>query len=184
MILPPVLRLRPVAGVGSRSSKKNGELMAGTTFAILKQLHDRLDELFLLHQEALFEDDLGRALERLDAYEVELRDHIRLEEELLLPVYRRAGLIPGGRDEFYTGEHERLGELLERCRSRLVEVASSAVGRRRGLISLFDLEATFKSLCDHHHQREENLFFPALDRVTDEAERQALLARCLGSVSQ
>lgn len=162
----------------------NGGLMAGTTLAVLKRLHDRLDELFLFHQEALFDDDLAGALARLDTYEEELQAHIRLEEELLLPIYRRAGLIPGGREEFYTAEHERLTALLARCRSRLLEVAASSVGRRRGLISLFDLEATFKSLSEHHHQREENLFFPALDRVTDEAERQELLVRCLGRESQ
>ncbi len=162
----------------------NGGVMAGATLGVLKQLHDRLDELFLRHQEALFDDDLAGALARLDVYEEELRAHIRLEEELLLPVYRRAGVIPGGREEFYTGEHERLTVLLGRCRSRLLEVAASPGGRRRGLISLFDLEATFKSLSEHHHQREENLFFPALDRVTDEAERQELLVRCLGRGSQ
>ncbi|MFN6200971.1 MAG: hemerythrin domain-containing protein [Acidobacteriota bacterium] len=72
------------------------------TFSALKVLHERLDELFLLHQESLLDQtgDGGewadRSLALLDRYEAALREHLRLEEELLLPVYRRAGKIPGG----------------------------------------------------------------------------------------
>ncbi|MFN7928084.1 MAG: hypothetical protein U0Y68_09075 [Blastocatellia bacterium] len=51
----------------------------------------------------------------------------------------------------------------------------------RRVLVLLDEEAMYKSLSQHHDQRERNLFFPALDRVTDETERQTLLARCLAA---
>lgn len=149
------------------------------TFTVLRCLHERLEELFLLHQEALLECDLPLARSRFDDYEAALAAHLRLEEERLLPVYRRAGRIPGGPEEFFTGEHRKLRALLERCRLLLDEALRDPVPDRRAIIRLFDLEATFKSLTEHHHQREENILFPALDRVTTAVERSELLAQCL-----
>jgi len=35
-----------------------------------------------------------------------------------------------------------------------------------------------KHLLTHHDQREANILYPALDRVTSAAERRALLAAC------
>ena len=52
------------------------------SFAELLNVHDRLNELFLLHQEALLRLDLELAAEQLRIYERELRAHIRVEEEL------------------------------------------------------------------------------------------------------
>ena len=156
------------------------------SFSLLKVLHERLDELFLLHQESLLDqqpDDRewgDQALARLDRYADALAEHIRLEEDLLLPVYRRAGRIPGGPEEFYTGEHARLLQILARCRALLLELREGPVDRRRGTIRIFDQEAVFKSLTEHHHQREENILFPTLDQVTDEAERNRLIQLCLG----
>jgi hypothetical protein len=39
-------------------------------------------------------------------------------------------------------------------------------------------ESMFKHLVEHHDLREQNIQYPALDRVTTIAERQDLLARC------
>jgi hypothetical protein len=52
------------------------------------------------------------------------------------------------------------------------------------VIRLFDEEAMFKSFCDHHEMRKRNILFTALDRVTDEAERQELIGRCFAANSQ
>src|SRR5206468_7867779 len=74
------------------------------SFAKLLEFHERLNELFLLHQEALLRLDLDLAAERLRIYERELRAHMRVEEDLLMPVYERAGRIAGGPQEFFIGE--------------------------------------------------------------------------------
>ena len=154
--------------------------MPEPTFAIMRSLHDQLDELFLLHQESLLAQDPGQALEHFDRFEAALREHIIFEEERLIPIYRRAGRIQGGPEEFFNGEHKRMLEMLGRCRTQLLAVSASAVGRQRGIIALFDLEAAFRSLSDHHHKREENLFFPTLDRVATAEEKRELVAGCFG----
>jgi len=154
------------------------------SFAKLLKIHERLNELFLLHQEALLRLDLELAAERLRIYERELRAHMRVEEELLMPVYERAGKIAGGPPEFFIGEHRRMLEFLTRFAAALSELKGESGDPARRVIRLFDEEAMFKSLCDHHDMRERNIFFPALDRVTDEAERQELIGRCFAANSQ
>lgn len=145
------------------------------------QVHEHLNELFLLHQEALLRLDVKLALARLQVYQDELAAHMRVEEELLLPVYSRAGVIPGGPPEFFTGEHQRMREFLARFAITLSEMARDQTNLLRRVIKLFDEQATFKNLCDHHDQRERNIFFPTLNRVTTEGERHELIARCLSA---
>jgi iron-sulfur cluster repair protein YtfE (RIC family) len=154
------------------------------SFAELLNVHERLNELFLLHQEALLRLDLKLAAKRLRIYERELRAHMQAEEELLMPVYERAGKIAGGPPEFFIGEHRRMLEFLARFAATLGELKVESGDPARRVIRLFGEEAMFKSLCDHHDMREGAIFFPALDRVTDEAERQELIGRCFAANSQ
>jgi hemerythrin-like domain-containing protein len=154
------------------------------SFAELLKIHERLNELFLLHQESLLRIDLEMAAKWLRIYERELRAHMRVEEDLLIPVYERAGKIAGGPPEFFVGEHRRMLEFLARFAATLDELKEESGDPARRVIRLFDEEAMFKSLCDHHDMRERNIFFPALDRVTDEAERQELIGRCFAANSQ
>jgi hemerythrin-like domain-containing protein len=153
------------------------------SFARLLKIHECLNELFLLHQESLLRLDLESAAERLRIYERELRAHMRVEEDLLMPVYERAGKIAGGPPEFFVGEHRRMLEFLARFAATLDELKEESGDTARRVIRLFDEEATFKSLCDHHDMRERNIFFPALDRVTGEAERRELIGRCFAANS-
>ncbi|MBL8208545.1 MAG: hemerythrin domain-containing protein [Blastocatellia bacterium] len=149
------------------------------SFLDVLKIHEYLDELFLQHQEALLQLDIELAAERLRFYECQLHIHMQVEEELLLPVYARAGKIPGGPPEFFTGEHQRMREFLTRFTATLVEMNRDRTNLPRRVLALFDEEAMYKNLCLHHDQRERNLFFPTLDRVTGEAERRDLIARCL-----
>lgn len=145
--------------------------------------HTRLDELFLSCQEALLERDLTGAEILLAEFERGLRAHMRMEEEILMPYYRRAGRIQGGPPEFYTGEHKRMLEALERIKTALAQLDPASRGFKRAIITVFDLAAAFKSLTEHHHDREETIFYPTLDSVTDADERAELLARCQTALS-
>jgi hemerythrin-like domain-containing protein len=152
--------------------------MAELSFVSLLDIHQVLKELFLQHQEALLDADLTRAGERLEEFERRLLHHIREEEDLLLPVYERAGVIPGGPPVLFTGEHKRMQELLAGFKQALSSLGQDTGSRKRGILWLLDRQATFKNLMEHHDLREANILYPALDRVTSEVERRALLARC------
>lgn len=148
------------------------------SFLSLLHLHERLTELFLLHQEALLLLDMALAQSRLRQFEIELQAHMRVEEELLLPVYSRAGRIPGGPIEFFTGEHKRMLEFLARFDEKVTQLQNKPADLHRKIIELFDVEATFKHLMQHHDLREQNILYPTLDRITSETEREELLSHC------
>lgn len=148
------------------------------SFLVLLGLHQHIGELFLVHQEALLALDVELALSKLTRFERELRAHMRVEEDLLLPVYARAGRIQGGPLEFYTGEHKRMLEFLERFTERLERLKQDPTNLKREVIELFDEQALFKHLMQHHDMREENILYPTLDKVTSEEERWELLSKC------
>lgn len=152
--------------------------MGKLSFVSLLDIHKVLKEVFLQHQEALLDGNLVRAKERLAEFERRLLHHIWEEETLLLPVYERAGAIPGGPPVLFTGEHKRMQELLAGFKQTLSSLEQDPDSRKRGILWLLDRQATFKNLMDHHDQRETNILYPALDRVTSEAERREILSRC------
>jgi hemerythrin-like domain-containing protein len=154
-----------------------------STFLSLLEIHERLDELFASHQEALLALDVELAQASLKQFELDLRAHMRIEEDLLLPIYARAGRIKGGPPEFYTGEHKKMLEFLARFNKQLEALGEAPADLKRGIIDLFDQEAVFKQLMQHHDMREQNLLYPTLDKVTSEAEREALLAQCRTTAS-
>lgn len=151
------------------------------TFREIELEHEELNELFLAHQDALLALDLQLADARLDNYVRSLLRHMAFEEEYLIPVYVRAGTVPGGPVEFFTGEHARMREFLGRFRDAIADLRSNfggdASALRRRVIALFDAEAAYKSLVEHHHMREGNLFFPALEGAVTQQEKKRLLKR-------
>jgi hemerythrin-like domain-containing protein len=147
------------------------------SFLSLLDTHEELDELFLTHQEALLALDLDRARDLLWEFETGLRHHMRLEEELLLPIYQRAAPVPGGAVELFTGEHRKMLWFLERFKESMAELEAGQPDLKRRVIQLLDHQAQFKHLVEHHDLREQSILYPALDRVTGEAERRELLAR-------
>jgi hemerythrin-like domain-containing protein len=152
---------------------------AAGSFLELLRVHERLNEMFQKHQEALLEQDIAQARERLLAYERALLMHMRVEEDVLLPIYVRAGAIPGGPLELFLGEHRKMREFLQRFMATLAELETDPPDLKRRIIRLFDEQTMFKHLVEHHDLREQNILYPTLDRLTTEAERRDLLGRCL-----
>lgn len=150
-----------------------------TSFLSLLETHEWLDEHFLLHQEALLAGDLRLALELLEKVYEGQKEHIRVEEEILLPIYARAGQIPGGNPEFYINEHKKMLAILDGFKESLPRLIHKSPGEaKREIVELFDRGYWFKRLHEHHDQREENILYPVLDKVTSEEERKELLKQC------
>lgn len=132
-----------------------------------------------MHQEALLTQDLSLALELLEKVDERQREHIRVEEEVLLPVYERVGRIPGGKPEYYINEHRKMLAILDGFKEALPRLIEKSPGERRWeIVELFDEGYWFKRLLEHHDKREENILYPVLDRVTSEEERKELLKKC------
>jgi hemerythrin-like domain-containing protein len=145
-------------------------------FSALLEVHRALDALFAEHQEALLDRDIIIAARKLAAFDAGIREHIALEEDRLFPIYRRAGHIPGGAVELYRAEHRKILEYLDRIRS-MVEALKPGTPEKQALIRLLDEETSFKRLMEHHDLREQNILYPALNRVATPGEKLAVLSR-------
>ena len=156
--------------------------MTFASFLVLLRVHEKLDEMFLRHQEALLASDVNRAIEILICYEAKLLSHMRDEEELLLPIYEaRTERIPGGPAELFLGEHKKMRGFISEFHQGLSRMRAEEGHRlRRSIIALMDRQSMYKNLVEHHDHREKNILYPWLDRITTEEERAALLQQCAG----
>lgn len=145
------------------------------TFSTLLSEHADLEQMFDKHQRALLARDIAVALGTITTFENALKQHIRYENEVILPLYvSKRAEIEGATLTIFHAEHRKLQEMTATLSRHTAELKTSAdiLG---AIVKLFDEEALFKGLFSHHSLREENLLFPALDACTTEAEREKAL---------
>jgi hemerythrin-like domain-containing protein len=143
----------------------------------LREVHQRLEEMFYQHQQALLCFDFPAARKFLKEYDEAVQHHTGLEEEWLMPIYEERGRCgPGGDAANFVGEHSKILMFLRRLEEKLEKVKGLSASSRE-FIDLLDDETHFKQLVRHHDEREERFLFPELDRVTNEEEKKRLLAK-------
>lgn len=149
------------------------------SFLELLDVHAALRERFATHRDFIVGLEFGRALEELETFERELREHMALEETVLLPLYReRAGRVLGGDPDFFTLEHRNILRNLESAKDSLRRLAGDPASGRRQAHEFLDQEWMLHHLIEHHDLREKNTLYPTLDEVLSEQEREDVLARC------
>ncbi len=154
------------------------------SFQELAQYHEDLVELFFQHQKALLEKDVEAARQHFQTYQKALERHIRDEEEILMPVYEGKAKIPtGGDPRHFKGDHRNLLNMLTEYKVLLEDLDPSRPDWHKQLLHILDEESRHKRLLEHHDQREQSLFFAALDQATDETYRRALLDQCALKIS-
>ena len=121
-----------------------------------------IDELFLQHQEALLEQDWGKAQARYAAFHTLLKNHIELEDRVLLPLHQQLEK-PQWRSLVYTAEHDKVLEIAQIMAERIAAPKPEDKGQRlRWIIKLIDDERSLKNLLEHHNEREEKGMLPEL----------------------
>ena len=153
--------------------------MTAPTFTSLLTAHEALETVFWHHQELLVLRAPLQALEVLQTYRRLLSVHLAQEEQLLFPIFQREPAHPRWPLVLYSGQHEKLLKLLDRCLTSLERALGQQGVDRRFIIQLLELETTYKHLLEHHDGAERQGFFPALDEKSTPAERAEVLARCL-----
>lgn len=123
--------------------------------------HRRLDRLF---EEFQNETDGKIALERLLRWSRDLTRHIRWEEDALFPFFEaKIGLKDLEMIESFRDEHRQIGSQLK----GLLRAVQGGSGFQAPAIKLF-------SFTVRHHLKEDEVFYPLLDRMTGERERSNL----------
>lgn len=145
----------------------------------LLEVHAGLRERFATHRDFVVGLEFRRALEELERFERELREHMDAEEAHLLPIYReRVGKILGGDPELFTWEHRNILRNLETAKEILKRLAEEPGSGRRQAHEFLDQEWMLLHLLEHHDLREKNTLYPKLDEALSEKEREDLLRRC------
>ena len=152
-------------------------LMTQDGFLSLLETHDHLDELFLLHQEALVMMHWPLASELFEAYRSLLDLHIAQEEQVLLPLFERAGSVPRAPVVLFTGQHRKLVSHLDRIATALSDAPQSEEPRRQ-VIALLELETAFKHLNEHHDGAEVAYFYPTLEKLATKDELANVVKQC------
>ncbi|MCL4821526.1 MAG: hemerythrin domain-containing protein [Vicinamibacteria bacterium] len=128
--------------------------------------HQEIDALRDAAVRALEGGDHEAATARFAAYTRRLERHIRLEEELLFPLFEVRTGVSGGPTGVLREEHDEL--------QRVVAEAAAAAEAGHGFAEALDALAR---TVDEHCVREERVLFPMLDRQLLPNERAALVAR-------
>lgn len=128
---------------------------APTITAFFEQDHDRLDALFEKFQKSK-RVDFPAAKHAFREFLTGLQRHIVWEEELLFPAFERAtGMRDVGPTAVMRMEHQQIHRTLEEIHQkvRIQDPNSDAA------------EAQLISVLTQHNQKEENILYPAIDRM-------------------
>ena len=144
---------------------------------VTEQFHGYLDELFLLHQEAIVAREWGLSLKALEIFGRLLRNHIEVEDRWLFPVHAEQCDDVRWNTSLYQQEHQKLLSLLLKVEERVERVIQSGANRR-SVIELIDYQRTFKNVMEHHEEREEMALLPELDQQLADGELASVAKQC------
>ena len=138
---------------------------------VIARCHRGLDEVFLMHQEAVLLGMFDEAAQLLDCFKELHHLHMSFEEEKLIPRLDGLGIRGRWPASLYTDEHAKVKQLLGKTENNLlslIERNASNRDLRREIIVFLDTEKSFKGLCEHHQEREEAGLLPELEKQADE----------------
>jgi hemerythrin-like domain-containing protein len=141
-------------------------------------VHAELREWFAVHRDHVVGLEFPQALEALQRFEGELRRHMEMEEQVLLPLYEaRVGHVTGGDPEFFRLEHRNILRNLDAAKAKLRDLIADPKAGRRQAHEFLDQEGILQHLLNHHDLRERNVLYPRLDDALSEEEKASLLER-------
>ncbi len=125
--------------------------------------HDRLDELLETYRR-LKRTDSAAARQAFREFKFGLQRHIIWEETVLFPLFEdKTGMRDLGPTAVMRAEHREIGRRLEALHDKV---------RRQDPDSDPEEESLLQALATHN-QKEENVLYPAIDRLSSAEERAA-----------
>jgi regulator of cell morphogenesis and NO signaling len=125
--------------------------------------HDRLDQLLNTYRQ-LKRIDFARAKEAFREFKFGLQRHIIWEETVLFPLFEeKTGMRDRGPTAVTRAEHREIGQRLEALHAKV---------RAKDADSSREEEELLQALAAHN-QKEENVLYPMIDRLSSDEERAA-----------
>ena len=131
--------------------------------------HDRLDDLESAAFAARTAGDLALATRLFHDFAHGLRRHIAFEEKLLFPAFeKRAGVSPeAGPTAVMRHEHREIENRIHDMECRFANLEDPLTGARDA----------FHEIMHEHNLKEEQILYPATDRLLTERERDDLVGK-------
>lgn len=139
--------------------------------------HRQIDEMLMLHQEAVIVQDIPLAEEALRVFSKLLKTHLELEDQLLIPRHESLEHEVRWKTRVYQEEHSKLLDLLSNLRGML-QKAPDTPDMRRWVIEFIDYERTFKNVMEHHEEREEKGLLLELEHELDKDTLDRMITQC------
>lgn len=137
--------------------------------AYLSWDHDRLDAILESVRGRVGRGEWGEARRQYGEFDRGLDRHIRLEEDILFPIFEARTGLAHGPTAVMREEHRAILAALGFMREAIARGDSRA---------FHDGMASLLTVLPQHNAKEEQVLYPAADRALDEEERAALVG-CL-----
>ncbi|MBI5345145.1 MAG: DUF2249 domain-containing protein [Deltaproteobacteria bacterium] len=125
--------------------------------------HGRLDKIYGRFQEAVRDNRWEDASRDFKEFSLGLRRHIRIEEEILFPVFEeKTGMRDSGPTAVMRMEHADIKGLLDR-----ITVAAGAENAREAKEAAYHLT----NILADHNMKEEHILYPESDAFLSDSER-------------
>jgi hemerythrin-like domain-containing protein len=149
--------------------------------SLTTRFHRGLAQLLRMHQEALLIGDLTLAGNVFDLFVEALNKHLDVENGILFPLHQT--LVETSRWPLlvYEKEHDKLKQMVDRIRRDLLALPElHGRARRLAVLEALEYQRTFKTVMEHHEEREEQALLPEVDAFADsEIYYQAYAQVCL-----
>ena len=147
------------------------DMNARTVFNYLAWDHDRLDEMLLEAVKRAGGGDWDGTRELLGDFEHGLFRHIEIEEEILFKAFEaKTGMVDAGPTAVMRREHIEIKETVG---------AMVKAGKDEDADALARAKAQLVNVLTDHNMKEEQILYPGMDQMLDEASREALVIRLL-----
>ncbi|HVR71228.1 MAG TPA: hemerythrin domain-containing protein [Vicinamibacteria bacterium] len=130
--------------------------------------HERLEHALDDARAHVQEEHMAEARHALDLYVGGLERHMRIEEELVFPVFEARSGMSGGPTTVLRDEHRTIRVALAMMREGVAR--GDGAGFRAGLRYL-------ETILPEHNAKEEHVLYPTTDRLLTPAERSTLTRR-------
>ena len=153
---------------------KRGEAIARNINDLLHSDHVRLHELLEEHCAELDGDNVMLASIRFEEFQTGLLRHIKMEEEVLFPVYEKKTETTMGPTHVMRMEHQEIKNLMKKMIDMLGEAKVEGLSGRDAMVELGRQIDGYLKL---HNQKEEGILYPSSDQVIQGMERDELILR-------
>ncbi len=153
---------------------RRNEATERTINDLLHSDHVRLHKLLEDHCTELDGDNVMLASIRFDEFRTGLLRHIKMEEEVLFPLYEKKTENTMGPTHVMRMEHKEIQELLKKMAGLLDEAKIEGLSKRDAIRELGNQIDQYLKL---HNQKEEGILYPSSDQVIQGKEREEIILK-------